>query len=245
MAVHFRGKVRLGFWRQFSDHSTIMAPYNVLMYLFSAVPNRPILDEQSIPELASAARQLAADPRGGAGAVRAGADQGRRQVQRLGFQLVLPHRMEAVLPEMVRRGAAVGAGQLPEDGRTARIRSRTSRARCSPACRPAASWCSTAIPMPARCAITSGLLVPKSPGECRIFIDGERVLLARGRGPAVRRDLSALCREHHQRRPHHPVLRRRAPAAHPRHDRGQPLGQLATSSTRARPRTRRASASAG
>jgi beta-hydroxylase len=34
--VHFRGKVRLGFWRQVSDHSTIMAPYNVLMYLFSA-----------------------------------------------------------------------------------------------------------------------------------------------------------------------------------------------------------------
>ena len=43
LAVHFRGKVRLGFWRQVSDHSTIMAPYNVLMYMFSAVPNRPIL----------------------------------------------------------------------------------------------------------------------------------------------------------------------------------------------------------
>ena len=38
VAVHFRGKVRLGFWRQVSDHSTIMAPYNVLMYMFSAVP---------------------------------------------------------------------------------------------------------------------------------------------------------------------------------------------------------------
>ena len=43
VAVHFRGKVRLGFWRQVSDHSTIMAPYHVLMYMFSAVPNRPIL----------------------------------------------------------------------------------------------------------------------------------------------------------------------------------------------------------
>ena len=41
-----------------------------------------------------AARQLAGDPRRGAGAVRAGPDQGRRQIQRLGFQLVLPHRME-------------------------------------------------------------------------------------------------------------------------------------------------------
>ena len=118
LAVHFRGKVRLGFWRQLTDHSTIMAPYNVLMYLFSAVPNRPILHEGTIPELKRAARQLAADPRRGAGAVRAGPDQGRGQVQRLGFQFVLPHRVEAVLPEMVRRGAAVGARQLPEDGRT-------------------------------------------------------------------------------------------------------------------------------
>ena len=52
IAVHFRGKVRLGFWRQFSDHSTIMAPYNVLMYLFSAVPNRPYVDVGRFPELA-------------------------------------------------------------------------------------------------------------------------------------------------------------------------------------------------
>jgi beta-hydroxylase len=51
IAVHFRGKVRLKFWRQFSDHSTIMAPYNVLMYLFSAVPNRPILQVAMVPEL--------------------------------------------------------------------------------------------------------------------------------------------------------------------------------------------------
>ena len=51
VAVHFRGKVRLGFWRQFTDHSTIMAPYNVLMYMFSAVPNRPILREGTLPEL--------------------------------------------------------------------------------------------------------------------------------------------------------------------------------------------------
>jgi len=51
VAVHLRGKVRLGFWRQFSDHSTIMAPYIVLMYMFSAVPNRPILEAEMVPEL--------------------------------------------------------------------------------------------------------------------------------------------------------------------------------------------------
>jgi beta-hydroxylase len=52
VAVHFRGKVRLGFWRQVADHSTIMAPYNVLMYMFSAVPNRPVLQQDLVPELA-------------------------------------------------------------------------------------------------------------------------------------------------------------------------------------------------
>ena len=51
VAVHLRGKVRLGFWRQVSDHSTIMAPYNVLMYIFSGVPNRPILEVGMVPEL--------------------------------------------------------------------------------------------------------------------------------------------------------------------------------------------------
>src|SRR5262249_29007753 len=52
VSVHFRGKVRLGVWRQFFDHSTIMAPYNVLMYICSGVPNRPILEVGMLPELA-------------------------------------------------------------------------------------------------------------------------------------------------------------------------------------------------
>jgi beta-hydroxylase len=36
--VHFRGKVRMPFFRQLFDHSSIMAPLNILMYLFSKVP---------------------------------------------------------------------------------------------------------------------------------------------------------------------------------------------------------------
>jgi beta-hydroxylase len=53
LAVHFRGRVRLGFGRQLTDHSTFTAPYNVLMYLFSAVPNRPLLSPTVVPELAA------------------------------------------------------------------------------------------------------------------------------------------------------------------------------------------------
>lgn len=49
--VHFRGKVRHKFTRQLTDHSTLMAPYNALMYLFSAVPNTPVQDVNDFPEL--------------------------------------------------------------------------------------------------------------------------------------------------------------------------------------------------
>src|SRR5690625_7637052 len=49
--VHFRGQVRHRFTRQLTDHSTFIAPYNALIYLFSAVPARPILDRADFPEL--------------------------------------------------------------------------------------------------------------------------------------------------------------------------------------------------
>ena len=49
--VHYRGEARLSFSRQLSDHSTLFAPLNWLIYTFSAVPNRPILDLADFPQL--------------------------------------------------------------------------------------------------------------------------------------------------------------------------------------------------
>ncbi len=49
--VHYRGRVRHGFFRQLTDHSSLMAPYNTLMYLFSAVPNRPYVEVARFPAL--------------------------------------------------------------------------------------------------------------------------------------------------------------------------------------------------
>jgi hypothetical protein len=46
--VHLRGRER---GRQIFDHSTLLASYNLLMYLFSAVSNRPILQPSEFPEL--------------------------------------------------------------------------------------------------------------------------------------------------------------------------------------------------
>jgi beta-hydroxylase len=51
IAIHYRGRERLKFLRQLTDHSTFMAPYNCLAYLFSAVPNTPFLDVERFPDL--------------------------------------------------------------------------------------------------------------------------------------------------------------------------------------------------
>lgn len=49
--THLRGKVRLRFLRQLTDHSSLLAPVNAIMYLFSAVPKTPFLDVNTFPEL--------------------------------------------------------------------------------------------------------------------------------------------------------------------------------------------------
>lgn len=49
--VHYRGRVRHGFWRQLTDHSTFMAPINCFMYLFSRVPTTPYVPVAAFPDL--------------------------------------------------------------------------------------------------------------------------------------------------------------------------------------------------
>jgi beta-hydroxylase len=49
--VHYRGYDRLSARRQATDHSTFLAPYNCLVYLFSGVPAKPILEVGSFPAL--------------------------------------------------------------------------------------------------------------------------------------------------------------------------------------------------
>lgn len=49
--VHFRGHERHGLLKQLTDHSAILAPYNMFLYLVSAVPNRPVVDLDGFPQL--------------------------------------------------------------------------------------------------------------------------------------------------------------------------------------------------
>lgn len=49
--IHLRGKVRLRPLRQLTDHSTVLAPLNVLLCAASPLPVRPYLPRQLFPEL--------------------------------------------------------------------------------------------------------------------------------------------------------------------------------------------------
>jgi len=51
LVVHYRGRVRHRFWGQVFDHSGLLAPVNVFLYAFSAIPNRPYTDVARFPEL--------------------------------------------------------------------------------------------------------------------------------------------------------------------------------------------------
>jgi beta-hydroxylase len=50
--VHFRGRVRIRPWRQMTDHSTFLAPINVILYACSRVSAKPYAPVASFPELA-------------------------------------------------------------------------------------------------------------------------------------------------------------------------------------------------
>jgi len=51
VVVHYRGRVRHSFWGQVFDHSGLLAPVNVFLYAFSAVPNKPYISQAHFPEL--------------------------------------------------------------------------------------------------------------------------------------------------------------------------------------------------
>ena len=51
MQMHYRGKVRFPAKRQLLTHTNYLAPYNLLMSVFSKLPNDPILNVDDIDEL--------------------------------------------------------------------------------------------------------------------------------------------------------------------------------------------------
>ena len=98
--IHFRGKVRHWFARQLTDHSTFMAPYNALIYFFSKVANKPILNLEDFPDLKplkdnwEQIREEALRPTRGTYSV-------IQQAQRSGVQHLFQTWAEAVLSQVV------------------------------------------------------------------------------------------------------------------------------------------------
>jgi beta-hydroxylase len=50
--IHLRGRERFRFTRQLFNHSTLLAPYNALVFLFSGVPAKAFQDVKQFPDLA-------------------------------------------------------------------------------------------------------------------------------------------------------------------------------------------------
>lgn len=51
MQMHYRGEVRFPWSRQSITHTNYLAPYNLLMNLFSKLPNKPLLNVDDIDDL--------------------------------------------------------------------------------------------------------------------------------------------------------------------------------------------------
>lgn len=51
MQMHYRGKVRFSAARQMLTHTNYLAPYNLLMNLFSTLPNKPLMNADDLDEL--------------------------------------------------------------------------------------------------------------------------------------------------------------------------------------------------
>ena len=49
--INLRGDKRLSFVQQLRDHSSIMAPVNAFMYIFSKIPSGAYPDKSAFPEL--------------------------------------------------------------------------------------------------------------------------------------------------------------------------------------------------
>jgi beta-hydroxylase len=162
----------LSFIRQLTDHSTLLAPYNVLMYWFSALPNRPVLPTASIQQLAKLRENweiirdeaLALSEQGRIKAADKYNDFGFNSFFRTGWKWFylkwydepLPSAKSACLRTVALLDSIPGIkgamfATLPPGSRLVRHRDPYARS----------------------LRYHLGLVTPKSPGECRIFIDGE------------------------------------------------------------------------
>jgi beta-hydroxylase len=172
LIVQFRGRTRLSFARQLTDHSTFMAPYNVLMYLFSALPNRPMLPTTSIPDMAKLRdnweiirdEALALFDQGQIKAADKYNDMGFNSFFRMGWKRFYLKWYDEPLPSAKatcpRTVALLNSIPCVKGAMFATLS-------------PGSRLVTHRDPFAGSLRYHLGLSTPKSPGECRIFVDGE------------------------------------------------------------------------
>jgi len=151
--AHLRGKVRFGLVRALTDFTVLIAPFNSLMVLFSKVGSQPYLDDKQFPELKVLQENwqmirdeaLALDEGGNIKAADGYNDIGFNSFFRTGWKRFYLKWYGVEQPRPPH------AARKPSPCST---RSRASRPRCSPPCRRAPPWSSTATPTLARCVTT-------------------------------------------------------------------------------------------
>jgi beta-hydroxylase len=170
--VAFRGRARLSFTRQVTDHSTFLAPYNVLMYWFSAVPNRPVLPAASIPDLAILRNNwkvireeaVALFDRGGIKAADAYNDMGFNSFFRSGWKrFYLKWYDEALSSAKAMCPQTVALLDSIPNVKGAMFASLG----------PASKLVTHRDPYAGSLRYHLGLVTPTSRGQCRIFVDGQ------------------------------------------------------------------------
>ncbi len=209
--VHLRGRERFRFTRQLFNHSTLLAPYNALVFLFSAVPAKAFQDVGRFPELAPLREQWTMHPRRGAEPLRRGPHPGRARQQRRRLQFVLQARLEALLRQVVRRSAALGAGAVPAT--VALLATIPSvKAAMFAILEPDAHLNPHRDPFGGSLRYHLGLVTPNS-DACFIVVDGERYSWRDGEAVMFDETFIHWAENKTDDDPHHPVLRHRA-AAH-------------------------------
>jgi len=171
LAVRFRGRVRPSFRRELTHAAIFAAPYNVLMYLFSAVPNKPVLPVATIPELAKLkdnweiirAEALALFDEGRIKAAETHNDWGFASFFRSGWKRFYLKWYEDPLPSAQRLCPRTVALLQSIPGIKGAMFTTLS---------PGARLPQHRDPFAGSLRYHLGLVTPTRPGECRIIIDG-------------------------------------------------------------------------
>jgi beta-hydroxylase len=170
--VAFRGRARLSFTRQVTDHSTFLAPYNVLMYWFSAVPNRPVLPATTIPDVAILRENwqvirdeaVALFDQGSIKAADAYNDAGFNSFFRSGWKRFYLKWYDEALPSA--KATCPRTVALLDSIPNVKGAMFASLA-------PGSRLVTHRDPYAGSLRYHLGLVTPRSPGECRIFVDGQ------------------------------------------------------------------------